>query len=165
MCKRCGGYDPEWKLTIAGRPGDLTVDDVSALVERAGLRGAVKSIASPTDATVKALMRSCSFLASASDYEGFGVAAIEGMSAGLIPLLSDIPPFRRLVARTGLGLIVDYSHPDVAARASAAEPGRGLRRTMRSNARPACRPPSPIDWRHVCQEYRQALRRGHGERW
>ena len=26
-------YDPEWKLTIAGRPGDLKVDDVIALVE------------------------------------------------------------------------------------------------------------------------------------
>ena len=109
-------HDPEWKLTIAGRPGDLTVEDVSALVDRAGLRGAVNIVASPTDATVKALMRNCSFLASSSDYEGFGVAAIEGMSAGLIPLLSDIPPFRRLVARTGLGMIIDYSAPDIAAR-------------------------------------------------
>ena len=33
------------------------------------------------------------------------MAAVEGMSAGLVPLLSDIPPFRRLVARTGLGMI------------------------------------------------------------
>ena len=30
-------------------------------------------------------MRNCSFLASSSDYEGFGVAAVEGMSAGLSP--------------------------------------------------------------------------------
>ena len=37
--RRC---DPEWKLTIAGRPGDLTVEDVSALIDRAGLRDAVK---------------------------------------------------------------------------------------------------------------------------
>ena len=35
-------YDPEWKLTIAGRSGDLTVDDVSALVDNAGLRDAIE---------------------------------------------------------------------------------------------------------------------------
>src|SRR4029078_2142404 len=96
--------------------GDLTVEDVNALVEDAGLHGAVTIVASPTDATVKALMRNCSFLASSSDYEGFGVAAIEGMSARRIPILSDISPFRRLVARTGLGMVIDYPEPDVAAR-------------------------------------------------
>ena len=36
-------------------------------------------------------------VASASEYEGFGVAAVEGMSAGLFPVLSDIPTFRNLV--------------------------------------------------------------------
>ena len=144
--------DPEWTLTIAGRPGDLTVDDVVALIDRADLQGAVTIVASPTDATVKALMRSCSFLASSSDYEGFGVAAIEGMSAGLIPILSDIPPFRRLVARTGLGLVIDYSVPDIAARAllqnlEAIASGYAEQRAACMDAA------ASFDWRHVCQDY------------
>ena len=145
-------YDPEWKLTIAGRPGDLTVDDVSALVDNAGLRGAVNIIASPTDVAVKTLMRSCSFVASSSEYEGFGVAVVEGMSAGLFPLLSEIPPFRRLVARTGLGMIVDYSRPDVGVRTLL----QNLARIASEYAeqRAACmRAAIPYDWRRVCQEY------------
>ena len=56
-------------------------------------------------------------VASSSDYEGFGIAAIEGMSAGLFPLLSDIAPFKRLVASSGIGLNVNFDTPDVAAMA------------------------------------------------
>ena len=91
-------HDPEWRLTIAGRPGDLQTEDVSALVENAGLDDAVDVVASPTDETVKTLMRSSSFVASSSEYEGFGVAAVEGMSAGLVPSAernSAVPPAHR----------------------------------------------------------------------
>jgi alpha-1,3-mannosyltransferase len=109
-------HDPEWKLTIAGRPGDLEAEEISALVEQAGLQAAVDVATSPSDETIKTLMRKSSFVASASEYEGFGMAAVEGMSAGLFPLLSEIPPFRRLVARTGIGMTVDYSRPDVGVR-------------------------------------------------
>jgi alpha-1,3-mannosyltransferase len=111
---------------------------------------------------VNALMRSCSFLASSSDYEGFGVAAIEGMSAGLIPLLSDIPPFRRLVARTGLGMVIDYSEPDIAAR--------GLLQNLDGIAsdyaeqRAACMDAAAsFDWRHVCQDYAKLYYAATGE--
>src|SRR5581483_10666539 len=102
--------------TIAGRPGDLSVNDIRGLAEAAGLRNAISIIASPTDTMLKAVMRESSFIASSSEYEGFGLTAVEGMSAGLLPLLSDIPPFRLLVARTGLGMVLDYSQPDAAAR-------------------------------------------------
>ena len=41
-------YDSEWKLTLAGRPGDLQAEEVSALVETAGLSDAIDVVASPT---------------------------------------------------------------------------------------------------------------------
>jgi alpha-1,3-mannosyltransferase len=145
-------YDPEWKLIIAGRPGDLTVEDVRALIDRAGLGDAVNIVASPTDATVKAHMRSCSFLASASDYEGFGLTAIEGMSAGLIPLLSDIPPFRRLVANTGLGMILDYAAPDSGAR-SLLQDLEGIAADYAEERAACMRAAAAFDWRHVSQDY------------
>ena len=106
----------DWKLTLAGRPGDLPVEQIHALVDRFGLRDAIEVVVSPSDDTIKALLRKSSFVASASEYEGFGIAAIEGMSAGLLPILSDIPPYCRLTARTGMGMIMNYADPDDAAR-------------------------------------------------
>jgi alpha-1,3-mannosyltransferase len=140
--------DPEWRLTIAGRQADLSADDVRALVDRAGLRDAVEVIVSPSDDEVRSLMRKSSFAASASDYEGFGMSAVEGMSAGLVPLLSPIPPFRRLASRTGLGLILDFAHPDAAAR-------RLLRNLPRLAAqRATCmKAAAAYDWRHVCEKF------------
>jgi alpha-1,3-mannosyltransferase len=144
--------DPEWKLIIAGRPGDLSVDDVGELVESARLQGAIEVVAAPTDEAVRTLMRNSSFVASASDYEGFGMAAVEGMSAGLFPLLSGIPPFSRLVARTGLGMIVDYSHPDWAALHFLQNLPRIASHYAQQRA--ACMQAAiPYDWRHVCEEF------------
>jgi alpha-1,3-mannosyltransferase len=107
--------DPEWNLIIAGRPSDLTTEDVENLIEASGARNAIRLVTSPTDEALCSLMRDCCFIASSSEFESFGVTAVEGMSAGLIPLLSNISPFQRLHSRTGLGLILDYSDPDSAA--------------------------------------------------
>jgi alpha-1,3-mannosyltransferase len=70
---------------------------------------------SPTDDDICALMAQSSFLLSASEYEGFGLTAIEGMSAGLWPVMSDIPPFRRLAGRTRVGTVLDFRNPETAA--------------------------------------------------
>jgi alpha-1,3-mannosyltransferase len=109
------GQDPEWTLKIIGRPADLSVAGVVALADAAGVRDAVEVYTSPSDPKIREIIGGCSVVVSGSDYEGFGLAAVEGMSAGLFPVLSDIPPFRRLVERTGQGMIVDFSNPRSAA--------------------------------------------------
>ena len=101
--------DPRWRLKIAGRAWDLTAGDLAATAEAESVAEAVEIIESPSDATLRKAMADCSVVASASEYEGFGLMAVEGLSAGLFPLLSDIPPFRRLVDRTGLGMVVDFA--------------------------------------------------------
>lgn len=108
-------HDPEWRLKIVGRPADLSMADVVALADAAGIRDAVEVFTSPSDLKIRKLLGECSVVVSGSDYEGFGLAAVEGMSAGLFPVLSDIPPFRRLVEQTGQGMIVDFSNPRSAA--------------------------------------------------
>jgi alpha-1,3-mannosyltransferase len=107
--------DPRWRLSIVGRPWDLSVRDLNRLAESAGAADAVRIFATPSNDAVRDIMAHSSVIASASDYEGFGLAAVEGMSAGLYPVLSDIPPFRRLVERSGLGVLLDFSNADAAA--------------------------------------------------
>lgn len=107
--------DPEWTLAIAGRNSDLRAADVMSMAEHARLGDRVGVFASPADDELREIIRGCSVLVSASEYEGFGLAAVEGMAAGLFPLLSDIPPYRRLVSGTGVGLIVDFSDASKAA--------------------------------------------------
>jgi alpha-1,3-mannosyltransferase len=107
--------DARWKLTIAGRCWDVEAHHLAALAETLRIRDAVEIVADPDEGEIRRLMSSCSVIASASEYEGFGVAAVEGMSAGLFPLLSDIPTFRLLLGRAGLGMLVDFSDPEAAA--------------------------------------------------
>jgi len=106
--------DPDWTLVIAGHRSDLGIDDLTLLAERAGRLNAVHVIESPSDDDLRNIMKDCSVIASSSEYEGFGLTAVEGMAAGLFPLLSDIPSFRHLVSKTGVGMLVDFSNADEA---------------------------------------------------
>ena len=109
--------DADWRLVIAGQPWDLGLPALKELAARAGVADALRIVQSPDDDEIRSLMGGSAVIVSASDYEGFGIAAIEGMSAGLYPLLSDIPPFRRLVAQGGIGLTIDFDDADAAAAA------------------------------------------------
>ena len=107
--------DPNWTLDIAGRPWDVASAELMDLANALGAGDAVRVTESPTDDDICALMAESSFLLSTSEYEGFGLTAIEGMSAGLWPVMSDIAPFRRLADRTRLGTVLDFRNPDAAA--------------------------------------------------
>jgi alpha-1,3-mannosyltransferase len=108
--------DPGWSLVIAGRTSDLVAADLMSLAVRAGVGDCVSIVEAPSDDELRRIIHECSVVASASDYEGFGLAAVEGMAAGLFPLLSNIPPYRRLVTSAGVGMVVDFSDPAGAAR-------------------------------------------------
>jgi alpha-1,3-mannosyltransferase len=111
MLRQCDG---DWRLKIAGRPWDLDIGDLTMLAQDAGIASAVDIVPSPSEGKIRRLLGDCSVLVNSSEYEGFGIAAVEGLSAGLFPILSDIPPFRRLVEQTGLGITVDFSRPHAA---------------------------------------------------
>lgn len=103
--------DPEWRLTLAGRPFDLDVADVRAEARALGLEDRVDVVDTPSDGELAALIAGASAFVSASEYEGFGIAALEAVSAGLLPVLSDIAAHRDTVGRTGLGLLLDFADP------------------------------------------------------
>jgi alpha-1,3-mannosyltransferase len=52
-----------------------------------------------------------------SEYEGFGIAALEAMAAGCPSVLNDIAPFRSLFTDSALGSFTSFSDPGEAARA------------------------------------------------
>ena len=79
--------DPDWHLDILGVPSDLSVSNLENIIADHGLSGNVFVHAGLDNAEIRAAMSKSSFFASASEYEGFGLVAIEAMSAGLVPVL------------------------------------------------------------------------------
>ena len=75
------------------------------------LRTASRFNESPTDDDLAKLISRSSIYCSSSSYEGFGLAAIEAASAGLFPVLSDIPAYRDNVEKLGFGTLVDFERP------------------------------------------------------
>jgi alpha-1,3-mannosyltransferase len=109
--------DPRWRLIVAGRAMGVEPAALSQLAEAHGIADAVEVHGWPSDSELKALIERSSLYVCASDYEGFGLAAVEAMAAGLYPLLSDIPAFRRTVSRVDHGTITSFSaNPEAVAQ-------------------------------------------------
>jgi alpha-1,3-mannosyltransferase len=115
LLARLRSADPAWRLIVAGREADQTAEELRSLAGSAGVSDAVRFVIDPSDDELRALMGEASYFGCLSAYEGFGLAAVEAMSAGLLPILSGITPFRRLVESTGIGLIVDAENSERAA--------------------------------------------------
>ena len=101
----------DWRLIIAGKATGVGVAELINQTQVAGISSRVEIYDAPTrDDLLQLISRSGSYCC-ASSYEGFGLAAIEGASAGLYPVLSDIPAFRESVRRLGFGILVDFENP------------------------------------------------------
>ncbi len=112
-----GELGPPWRLLVVGDDSDLTGDDLRAAAARLGVADRTEIHVGPDDATVRDLCARASYIASASRFEGFGISAVEGLSAGLTPVLNAIAPFERLVRLTDRGICVPMSQPKDAAEA------------------------------------------------
>lgn len=104
---RLSRQDSRWRLIIAGREYDYSVDDLAEHLARLKLTDVVRLEPNPTNEALRALIGEASYFLCLSRHEGFGLAAIEALSAGLTPILSDIPPFRRLIQNAKLGLLLN----------------------------------------------------------
>ncbi len=112
------GRNKEWQLVIAGREYDLSREDLAGEIAMRGLEAHVEIVVSPSGAELAALLGKAQYFVCLSRHEGFGIAPVEAMSAGLIPVLSNIPPFVRLNRESGLGAIVDPRDAEAAAAAT-----------------------------------------------
>jgi alpha-1,3-mannosyltransferase len=108
--------NPEWRLIVAGVPDAETVESLENHARQRGVAERVEVRLKPDDAELRALVGRSGYIASASSYEGFGLTIVEGMSAGLLPIVSPLAPFTKLVDALGEGTVIDVADP----RASAA---------------------------------------------
>ena len=152
LLARLRSADPAWRLIVAGREADQTAEELRSLAGIAGLSDAVRFVIDPSDDELRALIGEASYFGCLSAYEGFGLAAVEAMSAGLLPILSGITPFRRLVESTGIGLVVDAENPEGAAVTvqSISSDGIGTygQRRLRTMQEVRC-----YDWEEVASRY------------
>lgn len=151
------------RLVLIGNDSDGMLRIVEAACA-GGLRdGSIQILTDRNDRQIAQELSTCSFFASASQYEGFGLTLVEGMSAGLIPIANKIPSFEAILERAGVGLLTDFNDPEKAAidiigfmRAT-----QGRYSELRSTAINAA---APYDWARVEQVYRREYEQVIGQK-
>ncbi|MBM3281766.1 MAG: glycosyltransferase family 4 protein [Candidatus Diapherotrites archaeon] len=103
-------------LHIIGSDWEGIRPSLEALVKKHGIGKNVTFHGTLSPKEMMDVYSQCAFAVSASEYEGFGISAVEAMAAGKIPILNDIPTFREF-AGNGRGWVVDFSSISTASEA------------------------------------------------
>lgn len=106
-----------WQFDIVGSPSDQTEGDLRTAIVMRGLEDEVHLHVGVSDAEVRGVLARSSLFVSASEYEGFGLVAVEAMSAGLVPVLHCNDAYQALAARHSGVAVTDFSSAHAAAMA------------------------------------------------
>ncbi|WP_137156952.1 glycosyltransferase family 4 protein [Rhizobium sp. FKL33] len=108
-------HDAAWTLDIVGVESDLSATDLAALAREAGAETGVRIHVGLPEQDVARVISQCALFASASEYEGFGLVAIEAMSAGLTPVLQPNAAYSTLAGHHAAIRLCDFSDAETAA--------------------------------------------------
>ncbi len=110
--------DGAWRLTVVGdrTAAPAYVARLERTVDRLGLRDAVELTGAVPEARLEAELREGHVLAVPSEYEGFGMAYLEGMGFGLVPLATAAGGASELVTDGESGLLVPPADAAAVAR-------------------------------------------------
>ncbi|MGX7707469.1 glycosyltransferase family 4 protein [Methylobacterium sp. Gmos1] len=106
---------PGWRLRICGVPYDVSAEALTAEIDRLGLTDSVTLHLGLDVPAIRELIGQSSLFVSASEYEGFGLALIEALSAGLIPVAHPNDAFAWLGRRHPLVSLCDFADAATAA--------------------------------------------------
>ena len=106
---------PNAHLHLMGSDWNGTLPGLCERISELRCRAHVKTHVDPTDSDIARIISESSFFISASRYEGFGIALVEAISAGLLPIVSKLPSFRSILGGTRAGLTVSFDHAAEAA--------------------------------------------------
>lgn len=146
--------DPEWRLAICGVDYDWTRAELQAEIDRLGLSDAVTIHYGKSNEEIRDLLGDVSFFISASEFEGFALAPVEAMSAGLMPLLqADNTVFQDFSRRHPTpATLIDFDKADAAA-AKVQEVYAKLASDGASMRAEAMRIAQGYAWRNAAQRY------------
>jgi alpha-1,3-mannosyltransferase len=105
---------PDLTLTVVG-DGDLR-PALEAQAQALKVEGAIQWLGTVNDGRLREALASAQLFVSATRYEGFGLALLEAMAAGVIPVVNDIEAFRTVVAQGQNGFLADYAEVNKAAQ-------------------------------------------------
>lgn len=109
VISKLAALDSTYRLLIIGRDWDGNEGKLSLKIKEMNLGSRVEIHTNLSDLDICSKINSASFIVSASEYEGFGLSLIEGMSAGLIPIASSIPSFKKIISSAEIGLINTFA--------------------------------------------------------
>ncbi len=101
------GFD--FELRIVGSDWSSLREQLEALARRLGISPKTTFVGEVDDHQLIDEYCQGEFFVSASEYEGFGIAALEGMAAGCVPILNNNAGFRNIIENGKSGLLVDFS--------------------------------------------------------
>ena len=96
---------PYARLCMIYQSFELEDQIKSILSEHPGLEKRIMLIGKQNHADMQNWYNRAEFIISTSHYEGSGVAVCEALSCGCIPILSDIPSFRKMTGRGRIGIL------------------------------------------------------------
>ena len=107
--------EKDFSLIIAGTDWENLLESYREKAIQLGIDNKVSFILNPSDEETKALYSGSEYFVSASRYEGFGIAVVEAMASGAIPLVQENDGHSKTVQDGKSGFFVDYSKPKKAA--------------------------------------------------
>jgi alpha-1,3-mannosyltransferase len=117
--------DVEWSLVIAGEPNPDEMARIEALVDDLKLRDRVTFALDFDEHDLPEMLGTAALAAFPSRGEGFGIALLEAMAAGVPLLANRIPAHEWLLGETLGSQVIDFGDPDAAAGSIRAMLGTG----------------------------------------
>jgi alpha-1,3-mannosyltransferase len=105
------------QLHIVGPAWDVSEASLREHAERRGVSDRVHVHGGVSHEQLLAIAETCSVFASASMYEGFGMALVEAMSAGLAPVVAPNASFTEIMRDAPVGELASFHQPSRAAAA------------------------------------------------
>lgn len=116
FCAELAKLAPGRKLHIVGTGDQAIKDDLLRRIDAARLERSLSYHGYLERPALERLMVRCGYAISASRYEGYGMAQVEAMTAGLLPVMQPNSAFRELRDASQSGLLLDFDAPAAAAK-------------------------------------------------